>query len=221
MAITLNGTTGITTPDLTSAAPMDVGGSAVLTAASSLAAANLTGTVASGRMPAGSVLQAKQNIYDASNSFASTLVNVTGYSMGGWIDTGVSLSFTPISSSSRIILNSSINFATTNFSERISFKIVRDTGTINPVTGMGAIDSLRRMCHASTLYLNVGSNENLSEVSMNTYDEPNTLSAVTYKVYVNQNTGSATIYINRPTTFPNAYYIPKAISTLTGFEVKQ
>ena len=52
MAITLNGTTGITTPDLTSAAPMDVGGSAVLTAASdvltsasSLAAANLTGVL--------------------------------------------------------------------------------------------------------------------------------------------------------------------------------
>ena len=45
MAITLNGTTGITTPDLTSAAPMDVGGSAVLTAASSLAAANLTGAL--------------------------------------------------------------------------------------------------------------------------------------------------------------------------------
>ena len=45
MSITLNGTTGITTPDLTSAAPMDVGGSAVLTAASSLAAANLTGAL--------------------------------------------------------------------------------------------------------------------------------------------------------------------------------
>ena len=45
MTITLNGTTGITTPDLTSAAPMDVGGSAVLTAASSLAAANLTGSL--------------------------------------------------------------------------------------------------------------------------------------------------------------------------------
>jgi hypothetical protein len=52
MSITLNGTTGITTPDLTSAAPMDVGGSAVLTAASdvltsvsSLASANLTGAL--------------------------------------------------------------------------------------------------------------------------------------------------------------------------------
>ena len=41
MSITLNGTTGITTPDLTSAAPMDVGGSAVLTSASSLSSANL------------------------------------------------------------------------------------------------------------------------------------------------------------------------------------
>ena len=45
MSITLNGTTGITTPDLTSAAPMDIGGSAVLTTASDLAAANLTGAL--------------------------------------------------------------------------------------------------------------------------------------------------------------------------------
>ena len=43
MTITLNGTTGITTPDITSAAGLD--------------AADLTGTVASARLPAGSVIQ--------------------------------------------------------------------------------------------------------------------------------------------------------------------
>ena len=44
MSIVLNGTTGITTPDLTSTAGLD--------------AADLTGTVASARLPAGSVIQA-------------------------------------------------------------------------------------------------------------------------------------------------------------------
>ena len=207
MAIILDGTTGITAPDITSAAGLD--------------AADLTGTVASARLPAGSVLQVKQNIYDASNAFAISLVNDTGYGMGGWHFTGVSLSITPISASSRIVLNSSINFASTNHTERISFKIVRDTGSINPVTGMGAIDSNRRMCHASSLYLNTGIDEQLNEISMNTYDEPNTTSAVTYKVYVNQNASSGTMFINRPDANGDAYYIPKAISTLTGFEVKQ
>jgi hypothetical protein len=41
MSITLNGTTGITTPDLTSTDDITANSSAVLTAASSLAAANL------------------------------------------------------------------------------------------------------------------------------------------------------------------------------------
>lgn len=45
MSITLHGTTGITTPDLTSAADIEANGSAVLTAASSLASANLTGAL--------------------------------------------------------------------------------------------------------------------------------------------------------------------------------
>lgn len=173
-------------------------------------------------LPTGSVLQLKQNIYDTSTSISVSAVSGTGYSMSGWFDTGVSLSFTPFSSSSRIILNSTINFSSTNHSERISFKIVRDTGSINPVTGMGAIDSNRRMCHSSSLYMNTGSDEHLNTISMYTYDEPSTTSAVTYKVYVNQNAGGgATVYINRPDDNGDAYYIPKAISTLTGFEVAQ
>jgi len=45
MAITLNGTTGITTPDLTSTDDITANSSAVLTAASSLASANLTGAL--------------------------------------------------------------------------------------------------------------------------------------------------------------------------------
>lgn len=186
-----------------------------------LAASKLTGQVPTANAPVGSILQAKQNIYDAANAFAISLVNATGYDMGGWHYTGVSLSITPVSSTSRIILNSSINFAATNHTERVSFKIVRDTGSISPVTGMGAIDGNRRMCHASTLYLNTGVDEHLNEISMNTFDEPNTTSAVTYKVYVNQNTSSGTIFINRPDSNGDAYYIPKAISTITGFEVKQ
>jgi hypothetical protein len=180
-----------------------------------------TAGVPASALPAGSVIQVKQNIYDAANAFVISLVNATGYDMGGWHYTGVSLSITPVSSTSRIILNSSINFATTNHTERISFKIVRDTGSISPVTGMGAIDGTRRMCHASTLYLNTNSDEHLNEISMNTFDEPNTTSAVTYKVYANQNASSGTVFINRPDNNGDAYYIPKAISTITGFEVKQ
>ena len=95
MSITLNGTTGITTPDLSSTADIDANGSAVLTTASSLASANLTGAVAvdaSGRVtmpyqpaflaiPTGSQLNFPINaqttvdfaneIFDQGNNFSS------------------------------------------------------------------------------------------------------------------------------------------------------
>ena len=72
MSITLNGTTGITTPDLTSAAPIDVGGLAVLTSASSLAAANLTGALPASAMPSGSVLQVKYATWGTNTTITTT-----------------------------------------------------------------------------------------------------------------------------------------------------
>jgi hypothetical protein len=66
MAITLNGTTGITTPAST------VGGSAVLTAASSLAAANLTGALPASAMPSGSVLQVKYATWGTATTITTT-----------------------------------------------------------------------------------------------------------------------------------------------------
>jgi len=58
MSIVLNGTTGITTPDLTSAAGLD--------------AADLTGTVASARLPAGSVIQVVYSHHTNHSELASS-----------------------------------------------------------------------------------------------------------------------------------------------------
>ena len=102
MSIVLDGTTGITTPDLTSASPMDIGGSAVLTSASSLASANLTGALPAidgsaltgiNGTPIGAVVHfaasaapsgfLKANGASLSTTTYATLFAVIGYTFGG------------------------------------------------------------------------------------------------------------------------------------------
>ena len=96
MAITLDGTTGITTPAST------VGGSAVLTTASSLAAANLTGSVPSSAMPAGSVLQVVSSVFTTTFAHSNT----------SFTDVGHSVSITPKSASSVLYLDWAGNLST-------------------------------------------------------------------------------------------------------------
>jgi hypothetical protein len=192
--------------------------------AGSTSASDLTsGTLPTARLPAGSVLQSKIGMYDGAASIAlPSSFAATGYSMTGWAYTNVNVTLTPVRQGSMFFINSTVNFASTNHGERISFKLVREVGgTTYTTTGMPSIDGNRRMCHASTLYINQGSDEHMNEISMQTYDSPNTTSAVTYKLYVNQNSASVTFYINRPDNFGNASYIPKAISSVKAVEVAQ
>ncbi len=84
MAITLNGTTGITTPDLSSTADIDANGSAVLTTAS---------TIAASALPAGSVLQVVQ--------FTTTSATTT--TGNTYIATNLAATITPQSTSSKVL----------------------------------------------------------------------------------------------------------------------
>ena len=181
----------------------------------------IDGSALTGMPAGGKVLQMKSNVYDGAASFAlPSSYAGTGYSMTGWQYTNVSLTLTPEQTTSTFYISSTVNFASSNHSERISFKIVREVGgTIYTPTGMGAIDGNRRMCNASTLYLSTGSDEHLNEISMQTFDYPNTTSSVTYKLYVNQNASGITFFINRPHNNGNASYIPKASSVITAVEV--
>ena len=174
------------------------------------------------KMPTGSVIQVVQNLYTSTATIAVSLVNDTGYGMGGWFYTNVYCTINPRLAGSKIILNSTINFASTNHGERISFKLIRETasGGIEPITGMPAINGNRRMCLASSLYMNQGSDEHLNEVSMQSYDMPNTTEPITYKLYVNQNANGISFFVNKPDNNGNAYYIPTTISSVQATETK-
>ena len=154
MTITLNGTTGITTPAST------VGGSAVLTTAS---------TIATSALPAGSVLQVV-------NGFTSTAVTSTA--LDAWVDTGITATITPTSASSKImvIVNiCGISKYSTNSWNRMGIQILRGS------TVMGII-SLRNMYTASAMEIS------LPGVMYSKLDSPATTIATTYKVQFLQET---------------------------------
>ena len=72
-----------------------VQGSSFLTSSSSLAAANLTGTIIDARLPAGTVVQ----------GFAQQSTGVSTTAGTTWLDTGSTITMTPKYSNSIIILN--------------------------------------------------------------------------------------------------------------------
>ena len=152
MSIVLNGTTGITTPDLTSAAGLD--------------AADLTGTVASARLPAGSVIQVVNYIYTGQTT-----------TTGDWIDTGLTVTITPSSVSSKILVN------------------VHQTGLSNDTSTSGV--KLRLMRNSTTLVqfengAAYQSGDNDVGGSGITYlDSPATTSATTYKTQFGKGAGSS------------------------------
>ena len=170
-----------TSTDRTLTLPDEAG--TVLTSASSLAAANLTGTVASGRMPAGSVLQVVSvtKVDTFSTSSANIFIDITG----------LTVSITPRSTSSRMVVITHIGAMGNNAggARTASFRLMRDSTAIGIGTPEGARvgASFRDFIEADTNHARNGSFTHV--------DSPSTTSATTYKLQAN-NQGD-TLFINR------------------------
>ena len=106
MAITLDGTTGITTPAST------VGGSAVLTTAS---------TIAASALPAGSVLQVVQG------TFATETTSTTST----FADTGLTATITPQFTTSKILALVNISATKGTTDTYVGLRLVRDATVIS------------------------------------------------------------------------------------------
>ena len=158
MTITLNGTTGITTPDITSAAGLD--------------AADLTGTIASARLPAGSVIQV---VYGS----AGTQVE-SAYSSA--TDLGLSVSITPSSASSKILVIvqcAGCGSRGTGTSWRITLRR-NSTNLINFATYIGSQTIAGVETYPNTVYL----------------DSPSTTSAISYNLSGFRTAGADNCYFN-------------------------
>ena len=159
MSIVLNGTTGITTPDLTSSAGLD--------------AADLTGTVASARLPAGSVLQVVSDIN--TNNFSTSSQNV-------FVTTNQSLSITPSSTSSKILVMFNARNVTTLAANTAIDIEVRRSGTT--------------VCRGGYYTATVSGNQTVPFGVIQALDSPNTTSPVTYEVFATESGVPGTVNLN-------------------------
>ena len=146
-----------TSTDRTLTLPDEAG--TVLTSASSLASANLTGSVPSSAMPAGSVLQVV-------STFSSTgVVNNTST----YTDAGLTIVITLSSTSNKVLIQATVPWllGTNNGSAQMQFRITRDGTALT----------------SNLVYNNVSSIVQLGGTQMISWvDSPATTSAVTYKV---------------------------------------
>ncbi len=172
----------------------------------SIAATQLTGTIAAAALPAGSVLQVvSATKTDTFSTTSATFVDVTG----------MSVTITPRSTSSTILVNFSVNRGAS--AAAISgFQILRGATAI--CIGDAAGSRTR-----STTGGYSGSGDAVSTLvtsSMIFLDSPATTSATTYKIQVKSDGSGSTIYTNRAGGEPDTAAYVRTASTITVQEIQ-
>lgn len=162
--------------------------------------------VTSAGLPTGSVLQVKSATKtDKQSTTSSTPSDITG----------LSVSITPTSTSSKILVITNINFGG-NLNFYGSFDILRGSSKIT--------ESSYPTGNQVAATIAVGAdNNNFSYKTMtashNFLDSPASTSALTYKVQFASTYGSIAFNINAPQATDNAAYIVGGTSTITVMEI--
>jgi hypothetical protein len=196
----------LTSPTMTSPV-LGTPASGVMTNVTSVPAAQLTGSQAIPRstLPTGSVLQVVSTT--KTDTFSSSTT-------GSWLDiTGLSVSITPTSATSKIFIIAFITGMGTTSSTRLQYRLARDS------TGISVGD-------ASGSRLQVSGNE-LYEVDPDAFlgsmavflDSPASTSSITYKPQIRNGNGAGTLYINRNQNDSNNTYVPRGTSSITVMEI--
>jgi hypothetical protein len=173
----------------------------------SIVASQLTGTqtIPKATLPTGSVLQVVQ----------ATLLGTQAVSgASAWADvTSLSVSITPTSSSSKILVSFVVNCDGEN---NLYFRIMRGATAI----GVGNADGSRQQVSAGNAA--IASNVNGTTMMTNQFlDSPATTSSTTYKIqaYCDSSAGSGTYYINYASGDGNNAYSSRCMSSITVMEI--
>jgi len=134
----------------------------VLTSASDLAAANLTGTVAAARLPAGSVLQVLQTV--KTTEFSTTSAS--------YVTTGLSVSITPSSTSNKVL-------------------VIFSGATSGSAEGVFAGSQLKRASTVISTKDQPVHRSWEGSSSFCYLDSPSTTSSTTYEIFIKANAGTA------------------------------
>jgi hypothetical protein len=159
-----------------------------------------TGTLLSTKS-AGTVLQVVSTTKTDTFSMSSTTFGDV---------TGLSVSITPTSATSKILVISNLNWGSSG-NDINSARLLRDSTVISA----GAAASNRSPSFAG---MRTASADNIETVSVTFLDSPATTSATTYKVQVR--VGSAdTVYVNRTSTDTDVSAFPRTVSSITVMEI--
>ena len=154
-------------------------------------------------------LQAKQTV--KSDVFSVTVNNLNWENI-----TGLDVSITPQSTSSKILVMVTIGgWTCPHTNQRFAFAMKRDT------TLIGLADSAGNRVRASVATQNFegGTNGIENGVAFNFLDSPSTTSSVTYRTCLNAEGNGLTVAINRSDGDSNNNETFRACSTITAFEI--
>ena len=153
----------------------------------------------------GSVLQVVSTTKTDTFSSATT---------GSWLDiTGLSVSITPTSVTSKIMIFGRITGMGTAAVTRMQMRLVRDSTEISVGDAAGS----RLQVSGNELY--VAENDALLGSTIFFLDPPATTSATTYKIQIRNGNAAGTIYINRNPVDSNATTASRGTSSITVMEI--
>lgn len=163
-------------------------------------------TVPSSNLPSGSVLQ----VVSATKTDKQSTTSATPSDI-----TGLSVSITPTSTSSKILVVTNINFGG-NLNVYGAFDVLRGSSKITEGTYPTGLQV------AATIAVGADNNNfqyKMMTASHNFLDSPASTSALTYKVQFSSTNASTALTINAPYQTNNAVYIVGGTSTITVMEI--
>ena len=165
---------------------------------------------------AGQTLYAPGHVVQVVQKVDSVVTTITNSGSHATFSTcgSLSQSFTPKSSSSKILLKGNV-FVSTDTADRLAF--FKFSGG-NTASGVGDTASNRARVLAAHYFAAAYDG---TYVNFEYLDSPATTSAITYTVQIAPNYNSGNLYINRYTNDTDAAYIPRTVSTLTIMEIAQ
>tara|TARA_R110000787_G_scaffold90533_1_gene191043 strand:- start:1589 stop:2128 length:540 start_codon:yes stop_codon:yes gene_type:complete len=163
----------------------------------------------------GGVINAKGMVIQVKSTASSQITHISTQDVKTDI-LGLSVSITPKSTSSKILVQVHVNHGGTDVNTYGSGFIVRDSTEI----GIGSTATGNRQNVSFALSATGHTNETykLRNASMTFLDDPQTTSSITYKVQARMD-ANPDLYINRSGTDANADYGQRGISTITVMEI--
>jgi len=165
----------------------------------------IEGTVPSTVAPgAGKVLQVVSTT--KTDTFTTTATSFTDV-------TGLSVTITPSSTSSKIYITGSIFASAGVVTNNAMFRMLRDATVINAGNSAGSRTSGMGVAQSAN------DNFNGQFIAIAFLDSPSTTSATTYKIQTFSNSGANPSCVNRSFNDSDVNYVLRGTSTITAFEI--